>query len=154
MSRVKTCDISENDLLKLYNGLDQDNNGLLDEDELKVLLRKLGMPEEYAKLCMIMVAKGKTEINFKNFQDFLAILLLYKTDKPTFLKFVFNGLDHDDSGTLELDEVFVFLRILGIQCTPKQAAQILHAADDNSDMKLTIKEFSDLVEGLEAALTA
>lgn len=152
MSRVQSCQISESDLLKLYNGLDKDDNGLLDEDELKVLMRKIGMPESYAKLCLLLSGKGKAEINFKEFQNFLALLLLYKSDKPQFLKLVFNALDADDSGTLELDEVFVFLRLLDIQCTVQQAAKILLVADDNSDMKLNLKEFSDLIEGLERAI--
>lgn len=152
MSRVQTCSLSETDVLKLYNALDDDGNGLLDEDELKVLMRKLGMPESYAKLCMIFVAKGKTQINFKNFKDFLAILLLYKADKPKFLDLVFECMDQDDSGRLDLKEVFIFLRILGIECTVQQAIKILHAADEDSNMELDKQEFATLVEALEQAM--
>ena len=149
---VVTCTKDDKDLLKLYDALDQDGNGLLDEEELKVLCRNCGMPESYAKLCMLLVANGKTRIDFKQYKQFLAILILYKNDKPQFLKLVFNALDADNSETLEIDEVFVFLRALGINCTISQAAQILKVADDNSDMKLNEKEFSDLVEGLEASM--
>lgn len=152
MSQVKTCNLSESELLKLYSALDADKNGILDENELKVLVKKIGMPEEYAKLCILIVGNGKKEIDFKKFQDFLAILLLYKNDKPKFLDLVFHGLDHDNSGTLEIDEVFVFLKILNIACTPQQAAKILNSADENSDRKLNKKEFARLVEGIEETL--
>lgn len=152
MSGVKTCNISESDLLSAYNGLDQDGNGLLDEEELKVLMRKIGMPESYSKLCLLLSGKGKTEINFKNFKDFLKILLLYKSDKQQFCNLIFEIFDADNSGTLEINEAFLFFRLLGIPCTPQQAAEILHAADVNSDMKLNKQEFRLLVEGLERAL--
>lgn len=149
MTQIQICDISEEELLKIYNLLDQDSNGILDENELKVLVRQLGMPEEYAKLCMIIVGGGENEINFKKFNDFLSILLLYKSNKSKFLDIVFDGLDHDNSGTLEIDDVFTFLHILGIKCTLQQAEVILKSADDNSDMKLNKKEFEDLVDGIE-----
>ncbi|KAK8887126.1 hypothetical protein M9Y10_038164 [Tritrichomonas musculus] len=152
MSGVITCDKDEQDLKRLYSALDQDGNGYLDEDELKVLCRNCGMPESYAKLCILLVGNGKSQINFELYKKFIAILVLYSSDKPQFLRLVFNALDADDSGTLEIDEVFVFLRALGINCTIAQATQILKVADDNSDMKLNEKEFSDLVEGLEATL--
>lgn len=152
MSSVVTCDKDEQDLKRLYSALDQDGNGYLDEDELKVLCRNCGMPESYAKLCILLVGNGKSQINFELYKKFIAILVLYSSDKPQFLRLVFNALDADDSGTLEIDEVFVFLRALGINCTIAQATQILKVADDNSDMKLNEKEFSDLVEGLEATL--
>lgn len=152
MSSVITCDKDEQDLKRLYSALDQDGNGYLDEDELKVLCRNCGMPESYAKLCILLVGNGKSQINFELYKKFIAILVLYSSDKPQFLSLVFNALDADDSGTLEIDEVFVFLRALGINCTIAQATQILKVADDNSDMKLNEKEFSDLVEGLEATL--
>ncbi|KAK8834591.1 hypothetical protein M9Y10_036386 [Tritrichomonas musculus] len=150
MSRVKTCEISEADLRKLFNALDQDNNGILDEEELKVLLSNLGMPESYANLCLILVGNSKSEVNFKQFQDFLAILLLYKNDKPKFLDNVFHCLDADDSGYLDIDEVFAFLHILGLNCSIKEALEILQIHDDNSDLKLNEKEFCNLIEGIEA----
>lgn len=152
MSKVATCNKDDKDLRKLYNALDQDGNGLLDEEELKVLCRNCGMPESYSKLCILLVGNGKLRINFEQYKKFLAILVLYKSNKPEFLHLVFTALDADDSGTLEIDEVFVFLRTLGINCTRKEAGEILQVADDNSDMKLNEKEFSDLVAGLEASI--
>ncbi|KAK8899603.1 hypothetical protein M9Y10_001921 [Tritrichomonas musculus] len=152
MSRVQSCSLSESDISKLYHALDDDKNGLLDEEELKVLMRKLGMPESYAKLCMLFVGKGKSEINYEQFQKFLAILLLYKTDKSKFLDLVFTCMDQDDSNTLEIDEVFVFLRLLGIQCSLKQAAEILKIADIDKNKCLDRREFGVLVEALEESI--
>ena len=149
-SRVKTCEISEEDLRKLFNALDQDDSDILDEEELKVLLNNLGMPESYANLCLILVGNAKSEVNFKQFQDFLATLLLYKTDKSKFLKNVFHCLDADDSGSLDIDEVFAFLHILGINCSIKEALEILQIHDDNSDLVLNENEFCNLINGLEA----
>lgn len=151
MTSVHTCKVDDAEIRKIYRSLDTNGNGSLDEEELKSLCRLTDMPEEYSKLCILLVGDGQPEINFEQYKKFLAILVLYKNNKEKFLDIVFNALDADDSGTLEIDEIFVFLRLLGINCTLHQAAQILKVADDNSDMKLNKKEFQDLVEGLESA---
>lgn len=149
-SKVKTCELSEEDLHKLFNALDQDDNGILDEEELKILLNNIKMPESYANLCLILVGNSKSEVNFKQFQDFLAILHLYKTDKQKFCNTVFHCLDADDSGALDIDEIFAFLHILGVNCSIKEALEILQIHDDNSDLVLNEKEFYNLINGLEA----
>lgn len=148
---MQACELNDEEIMAIFNDIDTNGNGLLDEDELRTLCRRSDMPEQYAKLCIRIVGEDKDEITFDQYKEFLKILGSYSNNKEEFLDQIFSALDEDHSGTLEIEEVEVFLACLGIECTQHLAAQALRVADDNSDMRLNRKEFKYLVEGLEAA---
>ncbi|KAK8896845.1 hypothetical protein M9Y10_014770 [Tritrichomonas musculus] len=150
--RVYTCNKGEEEVMAIYANLDQNENGLLDENELKVLCRMLEMPEQYSLLCILLVGRGKSEINFNQFKKFLEILGLYRINKTEFYNMVFESLDQDDSGTLDLDEVLLFLRLLGLNLTPGQVVSIISQHGINPDIHLNKQEFSYLVDGIESGL--
>lgn len=147
--RVYVCNKDDEEIMNIYASLDQNSNGLLDENELKVLCRMLEMPEEYARLCILLVGRGKPEINFNQFKKFIEILGLYRINKKEFYNLVFENLDQDDSGTLELDEALTFFKILGLNLTPGQVVSIFSSHGVNPDIHLNKDEFSCLVEGIE-----
>jgi len=62
-------------------------------------------------------------------------------------KRIFATIDHNNSGTIEMEELMAWLRSMGKQTTPEQVKAIMATVDgreDNEDNKLDLREFLDL----------
>ncbi|KAK8864765.1 centrin, EF-hand protein [Tritrichomonas musculus] len=150
---VQTCDASREDLEKLFNAADINGNGLIDEKELANVLVSAKLPPNYSKLCMLLVAGGKKEINIEQFDKFIDVLTMYKTDRKEFYDLIFEVFDADENGSIDLDELLLFLEYLGIELTPGQVVSILSQNGVNIANGLSQPEFTGFLIGLDYGLT-
>lgn len=152
-ANVQTCDTSRSDLIKLFNSVDSNGNGLIDQNELADLLVSIKLPANYSGLCILLVAGDKKEINIDQFNKFIDLLTMYKTDRKAFYDLVFDVFDADESGTIDLDELLLFLEYLGIQLSPGQVLSILSKNGINVAAGLSRDQFTGFLIGLEYGLT-
>lgn len=152
-ANVQTCDASREDLEKFFKAADINGNGLIDEDELANVLVSAKLPPNYSKLCMLLVAGGEKEINIEQFDKFIDVLTMYKTDRKEFYDLIFEVFDADENGTIDLDELLLFLEYLGIELTPGQVVSILSQNGVNIANGLSQPEFTGFLIGLDYGLT-
>ena len=149
----QTCDVPNNDLVRLFNAVDTSGNGLIDEKELANLLVSIKLPPQCSGLCILLVAGDKKEINIDQFNKFLDLLTMYKTDRKAFYDLVFDVFDADESKSIDLDELLLFLEYLGIEITPGKVVSILSQNGINVAAGLSQDQFTGFLLGLEYGLT-
>lgn len=152
-ANVQTCDASHDDLVKLFDSVDSNGNGLIDENELANLLVSIKLPPNYSGLCILLVAGDKKEINIDQFNKFIDLLTMYKMDRKRFYDLVFDVFDADESGTIDLDELLLFLEYLGIEITPGKVVSILSKNGIDVAAGLSQDQFTGFLIGLEYGLT-
>lgn len=146
---VQTVDTSHDELVTLFNAVDSNGNGLIDEKELSSLLVQIHLPAQYSKLCILLVGGGKQEINLKQFDKFIDLLTMYKTDRKAFYDLVFDVFDADENGTIDLDELLLFLEYLNINISPGQVVSILSKNGIDPAKGLSQIEFTGFLIGIE-----
>ncbi|CAF1384836.1 unnamed protein product [Didymodactylos carnosus] len=82
-----------------------------------------------------------------SFDDFLYVLRpfmmgSYSNDE---INQAFKLLDTDNSGEIDIDELAAFLPIINPQVTKDTLTKYIWHVDENSDQKLSINEFNDLL---------
>lgn len=150
---VQTVETSHDELVTLFNAVDSNGNGLIDEEELSNLLVSIHLPAQYSKLCILLVGGGKKEINLKQFDKFIDILTMYKTDRKAFYDLVFDVFDADENGTIDLDEFLLLLEYLSINISPGQVVSILSKNGIDPAKGLTQDEFTGFLIGIDYGLS-
>ena len=91
------------ELKQLFDSIDTDGDGQLDENELTKFLEQNDIPSSEAKLATFLFDSDKdgklSWIEFLQFMDASAVL---DSDPEKFFKFVFDAVDTDHSGFLDL----------------------------------------------------
>lgn len=152
-SNVQTPDASHDDLVRLFNNVDSNGNGLIDENELADLLVSIKLPPQYAKLCILFVAGDKKEINLEQFDKFINLLTIYKTDRKMFYDLCFDVFDNDENGSIDLDELLLFLEYLNINLSPAQVVSILSKNGIDPAKGLSKDHFTGFLIGIDYGLT-
>jgi len=131
-----------------FKKLDVNGDGSLDEQELIKLLRTLkqtkeeDIPEEAKKMIMEADASGTQdgEIDFEEFATIWQRKLLSVNDN--YIKAVFQVIDHDKSGWVELNELTdVFDKIKA-----DELSEVLKEVDADGDGRISFQEFKDAMK--------
>lgn len=78
---------------------------------------------------------------------------MYKTDRKAFYDLVFDVFDADESKSIDLDELLLFIEYLGIEITPGKVVSILSQNGINVAAGLSQDQFTGFLLGLEYGLT-
>lgn len=120
-------------ILEVFNELDLDKSGHLDFAEVQQGLQKLQYPANYAYDVFTQLDKDKdSQIDFKEFKEWVSL-------KHEDMRVLFNSVDKDKSGYIELPELKLMLYHLDL---PIKNAQILmRKLDKDGDQQLSFDEF-------------
>ncbi|KAL3319805.1 Calcineurin subunit B type 1 [Cichlidogyrus casuarinus] len=148
-----TFDVEEIKRLgKRFKKLDLDGSGSLSTEEF-MSLPDLPQNPLVSRVIEIFDTDGNGEVDFREFIDGMSQFSV-KGDKEAKLKFAFQIYDMDKDGFISNGELFQVLKMMvGNNLKDTQLQQIVDKtimfADRDGDGKISFREFSDVVSGLD-----
>jgi len=128
--------------ISLFTSFDVDGNGLLDQEELLMVLRKLGLSDAAIDQVTTIIAawdeNGDGKINLLEFVTLVR-------DLKVFMQF-----DRDSSGSISAAELRAALRALGSNVDNEFSGAILAKYDTDASGSIDLHEFQALVRDLPA----
>lgn len=141
------------DIINLFEGLDVDRSGEIEEAELEEMFRKMGV-EDKELAHRTFEALDCNKDGSLSFSEFAAgALLLFKDMLEDTFQSMFNGYDLDRNGGLEPEEARMFLEGVGAAMNPSGddpalveslLAEVMAAGDGS---KVTYEQLRDVVLG-------
>lgn len=138
-------DFSEKDkeeLRNLFNKIDKDGNGQLDEDELKQFFKtSFPLPQKMVPIAFKICDKNNDgSINFDEFFNFFGNLIKLRSDDPVpSYHMLFDAIDSGNH-SLNLEEIVDFCSYAQKPITESEARQLIQQYDSDNDMRLTFDE--------------
>lgn len=128
LSRANTAVIFET-----FQELDQDGSGYLDFSEVQAGLQNMGYPSNYA--FDVFVSMNQSKDNQVSFEDFKA----WVRTKDADMRELFDGVDKDGSGQIDLNELKLMLYHLDMPTTNAEA--LMKKLDKDGDQTISYEEF-------------
>ena len=129
-------------LKKLFDALDKNHKGKIEEKELKEILEKQHIPTDHVSLVFKLSDKNNDGgIDFQELCKTLALLAAAKAHPEETCKKLFEKLDVNHDGFLDENEVFNFLNFLNPGKIKKEHVKgLISKLDTNGDGKLSLDE--------------
>lgn len=129
-------------LKKLFDALDKNHNGKIEENELKEILQKQHIPTDHVSLIFKLSDKnGDGGIDFQELCNTLKLLAAAKAHPEGTCEKLFEKIDVDHSGFLDENEVFNFLNFFSPgKVTKEHAKALIGKLDSDGDGKLSFEE--------------
>ena len=142
----------------IFDQIDNDKSGEIDEQELKEFLDNIfkeenqndKFPKELWPLVSFLCGLTKvedgqiktqnSEINFQNFKLFFDIVRKLDNDPKTAFKVLFDKIDLDGNKTLELDEFELFSKLLALDLEKHDIEALFHSMDENNSGHLSFNQ--------------
>ncbi|OHT10807.1 calmodulin [Tritrichomonas foetus] len=131
-----------NDLRLVFQQSDIDQNGLLNEEELRIMLSDFDIDESFAPAMFRIFAGSNTDedspttsthekgVGFDDILKFFRVLM--SGDIKNFFRLLFNAIDTDKNGALSAAELIDFSRLVGDPLSCAQAKMIIDQCDQTS----------------------
>lgn len=140
--------LSKSSVEKIFDDLDRDKSGEIDEEEIRQGLKRLGLPsgDDYVSDLL----EGGYDLDSSKTisrKEFVA----YVKDKEQAMLKVFKGLDKDGSGTISTEEIVEVMSQMGISASGADGRRMVDLLDENKDGVVTFEEFKKYTSLLPAA---
>ena len=143
-------------LKKLFTDFDRDGDGLITLEEIKMTMLDFGKDVPQTELSSIFEKMDRNKdqrIDFKEFSDLVVALekqygklRTQKNTKGLTVQNTFEAFDKDKDGLVTLDEIRAHLLEIGKGISENELKDLFNKADKNSDGKIDVTEFKELVE--------
>ena len=143
-------------LKKLFTDFDRDGDGLITLEEIKMTMLDFGKDVPQTELSSIFEKMDRNKdqrIDFKEFSDLVVALekqygklRTQKNNKGLTVQNTFEAFDKDKDGLVTLDEIRAHLLEIGKGISENELKDLFNKADKNSDGKIDVTEFKELVE--------
>lgn len=122
-------------IMDTFEALDADGSGYLDFDEVQEGLKKLGYPPNYAFDVFVQLDQNKEhQISFEEFK-------VWVEAKYDDMKELFDSVDKDGSGQLDMQELEIMLHHLDLPTT--NAKDLMEQLDKDGDKLISFQEFQE-----------
>ncbi|PSC76347.1 calcium-binding mitochondrial carrier S -1 [Micractinium conductrix] len=139
--------VDEHQLSQLFDQLDGDGNGLLEQAEVEAALRRLGLPAGAAYMAEWQRQYDKDASRTVDFQEFRR----YVQSKERRIRAAFRSIDADADGQLDAGEVHAAAQALGLSVAPGEAERMVSMLDADGDGLISYGEFRRFVVMLPGA---
>lgn len=124
-----------------FDRIDSDHNGYLDFDELKQFMEISHLDTSFIKaIFKVFDGNGDNKLAFSEFQQYLKACYMNTKDSRYLFRMIFNAIDHDHNGALELNEIVEFGDLLNKPITLEQAKKELAILDTDKNGSLEFEE--------------
>ncbi|KNC48807.1 solute carrier family protein [Thecamonas trahens ATCC 50062] len=130
-----------------FERLDTDGNGSLDRKEFAVGMRSLGIPVTDRAVDEVFNSADANSDGVISYAEFVA----FAARRTAAMAAVFDQLDTDDSGALDVAELRRGLESLGLKASDADISALLERMDANHDGRITFDEFRDFLMMLPAS---
>jgi Ca2+-binding EF-hand superfamily protein len=166
-SRRTSDEYTDEQLLAVFDSIDTDNSGDIDEEELKTAIKSLN-PDASDEIIVNMLGladkDGNLAVSFKEFKTIMQIFTqkglemlnrwsrLAATGKGEAnvftegeMRAVFKRLDKDGSGSIDQEELKIAIKSIGGNLDDEAIKKMLRLADDNDNMEISFDEFKSIM---------
>ena len=138
---------SKSDIAAIFEELDADKSGEIDEDEIRTGLKKLGLPAGDDYLVDILTSYDTDSSKTISKEEFVA----YVQNKEQAMLKVFREMDVDKSGSITSKEILKAMGNMGINASTADSKKMIELLDTNKDGVITFDEFKKYTSLLPAA---
>lgn len=134
-----------------FERADVDKGGFLDEDEIRLVLHRVGYTPLRAVILDLIEAVGPLKGNVMDFDEFVEMMEIFRTNNGFTRNEVkefrqsFDMFDTDQSGEVDVIQVGHILRSLGISAELQQVQALVRTVDWNGSNALDFNEFLRLM---------
>uniref|UniRef100_A0A0N5B3F6 Calcium-binding mitochondrial carrier SAL1 n=1 Tax=Strongyloides papillosus TaxID=174720 RepID=A0A0N5B3F6_STREA len=138
-SLIQISDARKKSLRELYDLLDMDNDGKLDYDDLaKALTSKIPhVPSQFAPALWDRITDGTNDRDNVDFNDFS----LYIVEHENKLEEVFNELDKNKDGLIDVEEIKEFFKTSGVSINDDNINKIINLMSKSVKDAISKKDF-------------
>jgi len=143
---------SSSSLKKLFSDFDRDGDGLITLGELKMAMANFGKDVPQTELSTIFEKVDRNKDQRIDFQEFSELVVALETKygelrwEGSKNRNTFEDFDKDKDGLVTLDEIRLHLLDEGKGIAENELKDLFGKADKNSDGKIDVTEFNELVE--------
>eukprot|EP00924_Labyrinthula_sp_SR-Ha-C_P006739 snap_masked-scaffold_29-processed-gene-3.6-mRNA-1 protein AED:0.33 eAED:0.33 QI:0/-1/0/1/-1/1/1/0/173 len=129
-------------LRQSFANFDSNNNGFIDKNELKELLKSFNLEfteERFEELFLKLDTDKNGQVDFKEF-----CFIFDEIEQGLDHKIVeaFNAFDKDGNGTIDVSEMKGVFQRLGIDASEQEVKDVMKLVDDNDDGEIDLGEFT------------
>ena len=144
----------EDDITRIFNQFDDNNDKKIDESELHKALKELEVHADSTQTKAVMTRFDTNRSGGLDLSEFRALVVelrAYMESRPTDeVELAFNRFDADSSGDIDAYELRQVLTDLGIDTSTEQAAKVLTRYDADGSGLIELDEFRKLYAELKA----
>jgi solute carrier family 25 phosphate transporter 23/24/25/41 len=123
----------------LFNRLDKDGDGRISVHELKEGIDDMGLPRMSGTAQAVLSMGDRDEDGLLNFGEFAA----YCAEHEKNLWLVFQGMDTNKDGVIDVAEIKAALRQNGLNATDSEVREILRVMDKNGNVEISWEEWRE-----------
>ncbi|XP_055058770.2 solute carrier family 25 member 24, like [Misgurnus anguillicaudatus] len=121
----------------LFDKLDKNRDGFISVEELHSEMRRIGVVPVGEKAQAILFKYDENKDGRLSYQEFL----IYMMDREKKWKIDFHALDRNNSGTIDLQDIMILFKELGVLITKHNAKRIIQMMDEDNSMTIDWEEF-------------
>lgn len=130
----------------IFNRIDLDHNGALDQYEFSCFLTSIGLDPRLTPACFKVFDTNRNgTLSFDEFTNYLKHCEIAQNDPRHLYRLIFDAIDQDKNGALDEVEIVEFLNLLGIPITPELAKEEVKELDKNGN---GLVEFEEICNSL------
>ena len=142
--QVETHNFSKEELVQLkavFDSIDADGNGRLDETEFSNFLSQNGMDPKQAKMAIFLFDADKNgTIEWNEFLAFMDAINAIATDPTKLFRLIFDAIDSDHSGSLNRAEIKQVSELFGQPISEQDLDDMFATLDTNHTGTLEFPE--------------
>ncbi|XP_065086561.1 mitochondrial adenyl nucleotide antiporter SLC25A25 isoform X2 [Ochlerotatus camptorhynchus] len=129
----------EERLEKIFKKLDRDGNGRIDIQDLSAALKEFGLSHQYAE--RFLKQSDQTQSGDVGLAEFIH----YVREHEKNLRLQFTHLDRNKDGKVDLDELIMAFKELGVEIDNSEAAKLLKRMDTDGSLNISYDEWRDFL---------
>lgn len=129
----------EERLEKIFKKLDRDGNGRIDIHDLSAALKEFGLSHQYAE--RFLKQSDQTQSGDVGLAEFIH----YVREHEKNLRLQFSHLDRNKDGKVDLDELIMAFKELGVEIDNTEAAKLLKRMDTDGSLNISYDEWRDFL---------
>ena len=134
------------EIQQYFDEIDDDKSGTLEIDEMENFLSRIGVPTDLAKIIFFFFFDEPSEghITLKNFINFFDLITTDQDDD--IFRAVFDKIDTDGSGEIDIDEFKTFAKRLGLNIRDVDLEDLFKQIDIDDSNSLSYEEIVSFLE--------
>lgn len=123
----------------LFETIDLEHKGFLNEAELRQLLLEFEIDESFAPPLLRILSHNAEGVEFNDILNFFKVL--NTGNIKDFFRLLFSAIDEDNDQTLGVQDITSFAELVGDNLSEDEVSEIMKQCDINNDGKVNFDDF-------------